>query len=140
MKPWFPLTLVCWVGVCLLLSLSAQADLNHQLQVAGSGQLLDRCGEPAFGSPTAAVVRSMEFHQARAGPLESLVLDCALTASNVDPPCLETHGPPGHRTPWGLGELPVKPATQSKPSSDLSPRNSWPSTHQTEESGFCNSL
>jgi len=53
MKPWFTLTIVCWTLVCLLLSLSQQAGLNHPLQVASSSQWLDRCREPASGSPTA---------------------------------------------------------------------------------------
>ncbi len=140
MKPWFRLALVCLAIVCLLLSLSQQAGPNYQLHVACSGQWLDRCREPASDSPTTAVVMNMEFHQARAGPLESLDLDCALTANNIGPPCLGTHGPPGHRNPWGRSELPVKLATQSKPSSNLSPRNSWPAAHQIEDSGFCNSL
>jgi len=75
MKPWFSLALVCWAWVCLLLSLSQQAGLNHPLQVADSGQRLDRCREVASGSPTAAVLRSMEFDPVRAGPLASLILD-----------------------------------------------------------------
>src|ERR1700676_1054806 len=53
----------------------------------------------------ASVVKSMESHPARAGPLESLVLDCALTVSNIGPPYLETHGPPGQWNPGGLGEF-----------------------------------
>jgi len=76
MKPWFSLTLVCWALLCLLFGLTQQASLNYPLQVAGSGPWLDRCREPAPGSPTAAVLRSMEFDQARAAPLESLVRDC----------------------------------------------------------------
>jgi hypothetical protein len=41
MKLWFFLTIVCWALLCLLLSLSQQAGLNHPLQVAGSGQGFD---------------------------------------------------------------------------------------------------
>jgi hypothetical protein len=33
----------------------------------------------------------MGFDQARAAPLESLVLDCALTAGNMDPPGQQAH-------------------------------------------------
>ena len=110
MKLWFRFALVCLAIVCLLLSLSQQAGSNYQLPVARSGPGLDRCRESA--SATAAVGKIMEFHPARAGPLESLVLDCALTVRNIGPPYLETHGPPGQWNPGGLGELLVKPATQ----------------------------
>ncbi len=76
-------------------SLSQQAFLNYELQFACSVQWLNRCREPASGSPTASLVRSMEFHQGRAWPLESHALDGALTACNIGPPYLETHRPPG---------------------------------------------
>jgi hypothetical protein len=96
MKLWFRFALVCLASVCLQLSLSQQAGSNYQLPVARSGPGLDRCRESA--SATAAVGKIMEFHPARAGPLESLVLDCALTKSNIDPFCLEAHGPPDNGT------------------------------------------
>lgn len=108
MKPWFPLTLVCWAFVCLLLSLSQQAGLNHPSHLVCSRPWLDQCGEPAFGSPTAAVVRSMEFDQARAGPLQFLALGCALTAGNMGPPSQETHGPPEPRGPGRVAGQRVK--------------------------------
>ena len=79
MKPRFWLTMVCWALVCLLLSLSQQAGLYHPLQVSGSSQWLDRCREPASGSPTASVFKSTQFDPARAGPLTSLVLEDAWT-------------------------------------------------------------
>ena len=92
MKSCFTLTIVCWTLVCLLLSLSQQAGLNHPLQVAGSGPWLDQCGEVASGSPTAAVLRSMEVDPVRAGPFASI-------------------GPPGqrpldHRSRSEFGKLP----------------------------------
>ena len=92
MEPRFWLTMVCWALACLLLSLSQQAGLNRQLQVAGSSQWLDRCREPASDSPTASVARSTQFDPARAGPLISLVLDDAWTEGNIGPPGQETHG------------------------------------------------
>jgi hypothetical protein len=104
MKPWFSLTLVCWVLLCLLLSLSQQAGLNHPLQVADSGQWLDR-GSVAYGWPTAAVLRSMEFDIVRAGPLASLVLDGAWAAGDIGPPGQETHGPPA---PIGIWQVAVQ--------------------------------
>jgi hypothetical protein len=104
MKPWFrltvALTLVCLAPVCLLLSFSRPARLNHALHVVGSGPWFDRGREPASDSPTASVVRSMEFDPARAGPLECLVLDCALTAGNIGPPGQVIHGPPEPVRPW----------------------------------------
>jgi len=111
MKPWFSLILVCWALLFLLLSLSQQAGLNHPLLVASSGQWLDGCREPASGSPTASVLRSMEFDRARAAPLESVVLDYALTAVNMGPPGQEIHGPPQSMGP--LASSRSKPAAQS---------------------------
>ena len=100
MKPWFSLTLVCWALLCLLFGLTQQAGLNYPLQVAGSGPWLDRCREPVPGSPTAAVLRSMEFDQARAAPLESLARNCAWTVSNTGPPGQEINGPPQSLRSW----------------------------------------
>ena len=124
MKLWFRFALVCLASVCLLLSLSQQAGSNYQLPVARSGPGLDRCRESVSSLPAAAVVKIMEFHPARAGPLESLVLDCALTVSNIGPPYLETHGPPGQWNPGGLGEFAGQAGnskTKSNSSSNLSP-------------------
>lgn len=94
MKPRFWLTMVCWALACLVLGLSQQAGLNHPLQVSSLGQWLDRCREPASGSPTASIVKSTQFDPTRAGPLTPLVLDDAWTGGNVGPPGQETHGPP----------------------------------------------
>ena len=94
MKLWFRLTLVGCVLVCLLLSLTQPAGLNHPLQVVGSGPWLDQGREPASGSLTAEVVRRMQFDPAHAGPPTSLELDCAWTATDIGPPGQETHGPP----------------------------------------------
>src|SRR5437870_12160426 len=71
------LTMVCWALVCLVLGLIQQAGMYHSSQVSGSSQWLDRCREPASGSPTASVVESTQFGPARAGPLTSLVLEDA---------------------------------------------------------------
>jgi hypothetical protein len=61
MKPWFRLALLCWVLVCLLLSLTQAIGLNHPSPVVGSGPWFDRGRESASDWPTASVVRSMEF-------------------------------------------------------------------------------
>ncbi len=111
MKPWFSFALVCWALVCLLLSLSQQAGLNHRLQVASSGQSLDRCRESASGSPTASVVGSAEFGPALAGPLTSLALG---------PPGQETHGPP---EPIGFCQVAGQSWQLKATSSHLDPRN-----------------
>jgi hypothetical protein len=136
MKPWVTLTIVCWTLVCLLLSLSQQAGLNHPLQVAGSSQWLDRCREPAPGSPTASVVRSTQFDPARAGPLTSLVLDGAWTAGNMGPPCQETMG---HRSRSEIARLPVKAGNLKQHRAAL-PRKLLTQPTEFEESVFCNSL
>jgi hypothetical protein len=110
--------------------------------VARSGPGLDRCRESA--SATAAAGKIMEFHPARAGPLESLVLDCALTVSNIGPPYLDTHGPPDNGTYGALASCwssrQLKDKKQLIEQLFSSPRNSRPSTHQNEESRFCTTL
>jgi hypothetical protein len=120
MKPWFSLTLVRWALLCLLLILSQQASLNHTLQVVGSDQWLDRCREPASGSPTASVIRSTEFVPARAGPRASLVLDGGWTAGNIGPPGQETHGPPEPIGAWRVADQSRQLKTTS---SHPAPRN-----------------
>ena len=137
MKLWFSLILVCWALLFLLLSLSQQASLNHQLQVVGSGQWLDRCREPASGSPTPAVLRSMEFDPDRGAPLESFVLDSVWTVGNMGPPGQEIHGPPQSLAPWRVaGQSRQRKATIESPfSAKLLARPT-----EFEESGFCNSL
>lgn len=105
MKPRFWLAMVCWALVCLVLGLSQQAGLYHSSQVSGSSQWLDRCREPASGSPTASVVESTQFDPARAGPLTSLVLEDSWSKGNIGPPGQETHGPP---KTIGIWRLPVK--------------------------------
>jgi hypothetical protein len=49
----------------------------------------------------------MEFDPARVG---SLALDRALSAGNISPP---GGRPTGHQNRWGVGKLPIKPATQN---------------------------
>src|SRR2546427_3056969 len=78
------LTMVCWALVCLVLGLIQQAGMYHSSQVSGSSQWLDRCREPASGSPTASVVESTQFDPARAGPLTSLVLEDSWSKGNID--------------------------------------------------------
>src|SRR5713226_3513562 len=124
MKLWFRLTLVCGALLGLLLGLTPPAHWNYQSHVVRSGPCFDQGKDTAFDSSTASVVESMEYDPARAASLESLVLDRALTASNTDPPGQETHG----RNRWALGELPVKPATQTNAIEQPSPQIYWLST------------
>ena len=98
MTPWFRLTLVCCVLLCLLLGLTQAVDWNYQ-PVVNSGSLFDRATNPS-DSPTSSVVGSMAFDLARAGPFGSLVLDCGLTAGNIGPPGQENHRPPEPMGPW----------------------------------------
>src|SRR5258708_5663336 len=101
MKPRCWLTAVCWALVCLVLGLIQQAGM-YSSQVSGSSQWLDRCREPASGSPTASVVESTQFDPARAGPLTSLVLEDSWSKGNIGPPGQETHGPPKTIGNWRL--------------------------------------
>jgi hypothetical protein len=91
MTSWFRLTL-CLALLCLLLHLTQPPDLHHQLQIVGSASWFNRGREPAPDALTVSVVRSMEC-PARAGPRQSLFLECTLTAGNTGPPGWETHGP-----------------------------------------------
>ena len=114
MKLWFRFALVCLAIMCLLLSLSQQAGSNYQLPVARSGPGLDRCREPASSLPTASVVKSMEFPPGSRWTSNPLSSTGRLTVSNIGPPYLETHGPPGQWNPRALASLLVKPATQNQ--------------------------
>jgi hypothetical protein len=99
MTPWFRLTLVCCVLLCLLLGLTLAVDRNYP-PVVSSGSLFDRGTQATSDSPTSSVVRSMACDLARAGPFGSLVLDCGLTAGDIGPPGQESHGPPEPMGPW----------------------------------------
>jgi len=136
MKRWFHLTLVCCVLLCLCLSLPQAVDLNHTFPIVGLRPEFDRGREPASDPPTVSVVTSMRFDHPRAGPLASLIHDCASTG-NLGPPSSETHGPPELIE---LGELPVKPATPTNTSSTLFSPNLLAQTINFETSGFHNTL
>ena len=94
MKRWFPLTLVCCVLLCLCLSFAQAVDMNHDLPIVGLRPEFDRGRQPASDALTVSVVTSMRFDQPRAGPLRSLIHDCASTAGHLGPPGSETHGLP----------------------------------------------
>ena len=102
MKSKFWLTMVCWALVCLVLGLIQQAGMYHSSQVSGSSQWLDRCREPASGSPTASVVESAQFGPARARSLTSLVLEDAWSKGKIGPPGQETNEPPKTIGNWPL--------------------------------------
>ena len=126
MKLWFRLTIVCGALLGLLLGLTPPADWNYQSHVVRSGPCFDQGKETAPDSSTASLVASMECDPARAASLESLVLDRALTVSNTGPPGQETHGPAELMV--ALGELPLKPATQTNAIQQPSPQIYWLST------------
>jgi hypothetical protein len=102
MTLWFRLTIVCGALLGLLLGLTPPADWNYQSHAVRSGPCFDQGKETASDSSTASVIESMECDPARAAPLESLVRDCALTASNTGPPGPQTHGPAEPMGPWGV--------------------------------------
>jgi hypothetical protein len=133
MTPWFRLTLICCVLLCLFLGLTQAVDWNYQ-PIVSSGSSSDRSTKATSDSPTSSVVGSMAFHLARAGPL---VLDCGLTAGNIGPPGQENHGPPEPMGPWqvaGQGRQ-LKPT----PSSNLSTKL-LVFSRTIEELGFRNTL
>jgi hypothetical protein len=140
MKRWFHLTLVCCVLLCLCLSLPQAVDLNHDLPIVGLRPEFDRGREPASDAPTVSVVTSMRFDQPRAGPLASLIHDCAATAGNLGPPGSETHGPPEPIGPGRVAGQAVKPATPTNTSSTLFSAKLLAQTTNFQESGFHNSL
>src|SRR6266550_4758374 len=88
------LTMVCWALVCLVLGLIQKAGMYHSSQVSGSSQWLERCREPASGSPTASVLKTKQFGPARAWPLTSFALDDSCTKGNMGPSWQENQGPP----------------------------------------------
>ncbi len=137
MKLWFFLTIVCWVLVCLFLSLSQQLSRNHQPHLVCSRPWIDRCREAASDSPTAAIVSSMESDSLRAGPLTSLVLDGTWTAGNI--------GPPGHGDSWATGADRALTSCRFKAGSQRKHRATFfqeifGQPTEFEESAFCNSL
>jgi len=102
MKRWFHLTLVCCLLLCLCLGFAQAVDMNHDLPIVDLRPEFDRGREPASDAPTVSVVTSMRFDQPRAGPLRSLIHDCASTADHLGPPGSEAHGPP---EPIGPGQV-----------------------------------
>ena len=121
MTTWFRLTLVCFVMLGLLLGLTQAVDWNYQ-PVVSSRSSFDRGTKATSDSPTSSVVGSRVFHLARAGPFQSLVLDCGLTAGDNDPPGQENHGPPEPMGPW---QVAGQPATQINAIEQPCPRNYW---------------
>ena len=136
MKHWFRLTLVCGVLVGLLLGLIQVVGLNHLLLVVGSGRWFDRGTEPS-NACTVSFITSMEFHLARAAPLESLIFNRALTADNIGPPGQQTYGRPEPIRP--LQSCRSSRRLKATPSSLFSAKLLAQPT-EFEQSGFCNSL
>ena len=135
----FHLILLCLALLCLLPHLTPPAGLNHPLQIVSWGSGFDRGREPAPDVLTVAAVRSMEF-RARAGPRQSLVLDCTLTAGNIGPPGWETHGPSPPIGPWRVAGQAIKPATPTNaPRADFSAKIPA-QTANFKTLGFRNSL
>jgi hypothetical protein len=87
------LTLLCLVMLCLLLSLTHPAELDHLLPIVGSGSWFARHPESRTDAPTVSVVRSMQS-SAWTGSRQSLVFSFTLTLVNTGPPGWGRHGPP----------------------------------------------
>ena len=101
MKRWcFYLLLVCWGAACLLLILDHQSSGNHNPQ-GGGDRSVDSSRESVSISSRALLATSTRSVQTRAGPDESLASHCAQKTNDVEPPWLDTRGPPGTcREPW----------------------------------------
>ena len=136
MTPWFRLTLIGCVLLCLFLGLTQAVDWNYQA-VVSSGFSSDRGTKPTSDSPTSSVVGSMAFHLARSGPFGSLALDCGLTVGNIGPPRQETHGPPEPMGPWQVAGQAGN--SNQRHRATLS-NKLLVFSRKIEESGFCISL
>jgi hypothetical protein len=129
MKPWFRLALLCWVLVCLLLSLTQATGLNHPspvVMVRSRARIRVRLVH-RIGCPNGISIRFILYlwHL-----LSSTVL--GLRAILLHP----AWRPMAHRNRSGRGKLPVKQAAQSNAIEQLSPRNYWPSTAELQNRGF----
>lgn len=132
MTPWFRLTLVCCILLCLFVGLTQAVDWKYQ-PVVSSGCLFDRGTKATSDSPTSSAVGSMAFHLARAGPFGSLGLDCGLTVGNIGPPSQENHGPPEPMGPW---QVAGQTGNSINAIEQPCPRNCWFSAEQLKNRGF----
>ena len=140
MKRWFHLTLVCCILLALCLSFAQAVDLNLDLPIVGLRPEFDRGREPASDAPTVSVVTSMRFDPPRAGPLRSLIHDCASTAGHLGPPGWETHGPPERIGPGRVAGKRSRQQTPTNTPSALFSRIYWLKPPIFKTSGFHNSL
>ena len=108
--PWFRLTLICCVLLCLLLGLTQAIYWNYQ-PVVSSGSSFDRGTKATSDSPISSVVENMAFDLAHVRPFGSLVLDRGrLRAILVRP----AGGTAGHRSRWALASCrQLKPTPSS---------------------------
>jgi hypothetical protein len=136
MTPWFRLTLICCVLLCLFLDLTQAVDWNYQ-PVVSSGSSSDRGTKATSDSPTSSVVGSMAFHLARARPFGSLVLDCGLTVGNIGPPGQENHGPP---EPMDLGKLPARAGNSNQRHRATLSKNYWFSAKKLKSRRFASAF
>ena len=140
MKRWFHLTLVCCVLLCLCLSFAPAVDMNHDFPIVGLRPEFDRGRQPASDGLTVSVVTSMRFDQPRAGPLPSLIHNCASTAGHLGPPGSETHGPPESIEPSRAAGQAVKPATPTNAPRARFSAKILAQTTNFKTSGFRNTL
>ena len=136
MTPWFRLTLICCVLLCLFLGLTQAVDWNYQ-PVVSSGSPLDQRTQATCDSPPSSVVGTMVFDLARARLFGSLVLDCGLTVDNIGPPGQENHGPP---EPMDLGKLPARVGNSNQRHRATLSKTLLVFSQKIERSEFCISL
>jgi hypothetical protein len=140
MKRWLRLTLVCYVLLCLFLSLpQAVVGLNHGLQIVGLRPEFDQGKEPNLRRHSLGCQ-----HEIRSGShwisRVSDVRMCLDYAGNLGPPGPETHGP---SEPVGLGRVAgqaVNRQLQLTPRVHSSPRIYCAQASNFLESEFHNSL
>jgi hypothetical protein len=140
MKRWLRLTLVCWVLLCLFLSLPQAVGLNHPLPIVGLRPEFDQGKEPDPGRHSLGCQK----HEIRSGshwipraPGARMRVHCA---GNLGPLGPETHGPP---EPIGLGRVAgqaVNRQLQLTPRVHSSQRIYCPQATNFLESEFHNSL
>jgi hypothetical protein len=136
MTPWFRLTLVYCVLLCLFLGPTQAVDWNYQ-PVVSAGSSFYRSTKATSDSPTSFVVGTMAFDLARARPFGSLALDCGLTAGNIGLPRHENHGPPEPMGPWQVAGQAGN--SNQRHRATLS-KKLLVFSRKIEESGFCISL
>jgi hypothetical protein len=139
-KPWFCLTLLCWVWVYLLLSLSQQGGLNHQSHLVCSKPRFDPCHVENPRPTRRPQQRFSETWNSIRLVLHRSHLWSSMVGGRRAMLLHPVRRSMGHRSRSGLGELLVKAGSAKQYPATLLTRNFWLNRPKFEESVFCNSL